>query len=35
MFFGVVRVHDGFGAFVDSEDTAVAALDRARRGESE
>lgn len=35
MFLGVVRSMGGFGAFVDSEESAVAALDRARRGESE
>lgn len=35
MFLGVVRSMGGFGAFVDSEESAVAALDRARKGESE
>lgn len=35
MFLAVVRSMGGFGAFVDSEESAVAALDRARRGESE
>lgn len=35
MFLGVVRNMGGFGAFVDSEESAVAALDRARKGESE
>lgn len=35
LFLGVVRRHGGFGAFVDSEDAAVQALERARSGEFE
>lgn len=35
MFLAVVRSMGGFGAFVDSEESAVQALERARRGESE
>lgn len=35
MFMAVVRMHGGFAAYVDGEDAAADALDRARRGESE
>lgn len=35
LFLGVVRSRGGFGAFVDSEESAQAALERARRGEQE
>lgn len=35
LFLGVVRSRGGFGAFVDSVESAQAALERARRGERE
>lgn len=35
LFLGVVRSRGGFGAFVDSVESAQAALARARRGERE
>lgn len=33
MFLDMVRMHGGFGAYVDSVEAAVAAIGRARRGE--